>query len=56
LSSASIASTVPISRTAISAVTVCATSHEAAEDLVRELLVGVGAKAVQVLEPEVALR
>jgi hypothetical protein len=36
-------------------VTVSAASHEAAEDLVRELLDRVRAKAVEVVEPELAL-
>jgi hypothetical protein len=36
-------------------VTVCASSQEAAQDLVRELLDRVSAKAVEVVESELAL-
>ena len=36
-------------------VTVCASSREAAEDLVRELLERVSARAVAVLDPDLAL-
>jgi hypothetical protein len=36
-------------------VTVCASTREAAEELVRELLERVGARAVAVVEPELTL-